>query len=114
MLNENIQLRRCTKITIDQGLLGYYIHNKIDNTNLGKMAAIVTVKAEKPSAELENFANKLAMHIVASKPRSLSVETIDKTVLEQERKILTDQAQQSGKPENIITKMVDGKLQKIL
>ena len=115
-IGENIVIRRLLYLDADpeNTLFGTYVHNKI-NDNIGRMACVVKMfsndNSNKAAIEL---ANKIAMHITALKPLALDENSLDTTFIEKEREIYTSQLKASGKPENIIDKIVDGKVKKYL
>ena len=115
-IGENIVIRRL--LYLDAGpentLFGSYVHNKI-NDNVGRMACVVKMFSNDNSNKAAiDLANKIAMHITALKPLALDEKSLDTTFIEKEREIYTSQLKASGKPENIIDKIVDGKLKKYL
>ncbi len=100
-LGENISIRRCGR-HVTKGQLAYYLHG----TKIGVMVDYVGGD--------ETLGKDIAMHIAASKPMCVSKEQVSTDVLEHERQIYTAQAAESGKPANIIEKMVDGRIAKYL
>ncbi len=114
-IGENIVIRRITYLENpdNSAIFGTYLHNKI-NENMGRMGCIVKISCNKKIESISDIANKIAMHITASKPLGLNAESIDSKLLEKEREIYTSQLISSGKPENIIEKIVDGKIKKYL
>ena len=115
-IGENIVIRRLLYLDADSKntLFGSYIHNKI-NDNIGRMACIVKMFSNDNSNKaVIDLANKIAMHITALKPLALDENSLDASFIEKEREIYTSQLKASGKPENIIDKIVDGKVKKYL
>ena len=100
-LGENIQVRRMQRLSAAGGVLGYYLHGR-------RIGAVVALDGE---AEL---ARDLAMHVAASRPVCVGEADVPPELLEQERSVLVAQAQDSGKPPEIIEKMVAGRLRKYL
>lgn len=100
-LGENISIRRCGRHAT-KGRLAYYLHG----TKIGVMVDY--------SGGDETLGKDIAMHIAASKPMCVSQEQVSADVLAHERQIFTAQAAESGKPANIIEKMVDGRIAKYL
>ena len=100
-LGENISIRRCAYHTTE-GQLAYYLHG----TKIGVMIDY--------QGGDETLGKDLAMHIAASKPMCVSKEQVSPEVLKHERQIFSAQAAESGKPANIIEKMVDGRIAKYL
>lgn len=111
-------LRRVTSIAAEEGVVNCYVHNPVA-PSLGGIVAAVSLEA-KPTpevgseshTELLEFAKSLAMQVAAARPESVTVANLPPASVERERAILTEQAQQSGKPADIIAKMVEGRLSK--
>lgn len=110
-IGENMKLGRSAAIRVDQGVVGAYVHNQL-KPGLGKLGVLVGVESGGDTGKLENLAKQLAMHVAASNPNAVSQEDVDPAIVERERQVLEDQARASGKPENIIEKMVEGRLRK--
>ena len=110
-IGENMSLRRAAVLSVSSGVVATYVHSAIAD-NLGKIGVLVALESEGDAAELAAFGRKVAMHVAATNPLSLSVEDLDPEVVERERQIFAEQARESGKPENIIEKMVEGRLRK--
>jgi len=110
-LGENMVLRRCRRLQVSDGVVASYIHN-MTAPGLGRIGVIVALQSSGDKGKLEDFGNKLAMHVAAANPLAVSEKDIDPAVIERERTVLTEQARDSGKPENIIGKMVEGRLRK--
>lgn len=112
LIGENIKIRRIDSLSLDNnGVIVSYIHNKI-NDNLGKIAVIISLKSDAQESQLNELGKQIAMHIAAAKPDSLNIENIDSKKLEREVDILSEQAKSSGKPQNIVDKMVEGRIRK--
>ena len=115
-IGENIVIRRLLYLDSDSKstLFGSYVHNKI-NDNIGRMACVVKMLSnDNSNKSVIDLANKIAMHITALKPLALDEKSLDTSIIEKERDIYTSQLKASGKPENIIDKIVDGKIKKYL
>ena len=115
-IGENIVIRRLLYIDADtkNTVFGSYVHNKI-NSNIGRMACVVKMFSNNSSNKtVIDLANKIAMHITAMKPLALDEKSLDAAFIKKEREIYTSQLKASGKPENIIDKIVDGKVKKYL
>ena len=110
-IGENINFRRTGAIDVDEGVVGSYVHSQL-SPGLGKIGVLVALKSSGDRAELEALGKQLAMHVAAAKPEAVSVERLDPETVARERAIYADQARSSGKPENIIEKMVDGRMRK--
>ncbi len=114
VVGENINLNRFVKLNVSNGAVASYIHNSL-MPNAGKIGVLVALEVTKgtiANADLVDFGRKIAMHIAAAKPEALSNEDVDSAKLEKEREIFSEQARTSGKPENIIEKMVEGRIRK--
>lgn len=114
-IGENIVIRRLVYLSNDdeQYVFGSYIHNKI-NKKLGKMACVIKLKSLIASEEVTDLANKIAMHITASKPLAINESDLSPDLISKEREIFAAQLKESGKPDNIIEKIVEGKVKKYL
>ena len=110
-IGENMALRRSEALSVDKGVVASYIHNATA-PGLGKIAVLVGLESEGDAGKLEAFGRQLAMHVAAATPQWTNIEDVDAAAIGREREILTDQAKASGKPDEIIAKMVDGRLRK--
>ena len=110
-IGENISLRRSTGLSVGSGLVAEYVHNRVA-PGLGKIGVIVALESNAPTDKLADIGKNLAMHICSTDPQSVDIASLDPGVVERERKILADQARDSGKPEEIVDKMVEGRLRK--
>ncbi len=105
-IGENMSLRRMVKIEGTQVVS--YVHNAAAN-GMGKIGVLVAL-----SGENEAFGKQVAMHIAAVNPSSLSADDLDPAVVEKERQVQIDIARESGKPEQVIEKMIEGRMKKFL
>ncbi len=110
-IGENMNVRRTACLSAAQGVAASYVHNQAA-PGLGKMGVIVTLESPGDAGKLSELGKQLAMHIAASAPLALSPDALDPQVVERERAVLVEQARDSGKPDNIIEKMVDGRIRK--
>jgi len=110
-IGENMALRRMAHLEVSKGLVASYMHNAIQPA-LGKIGVLIALESDAPADKLRDLGKKLAMHVAAAKPEFLSVDSVDASALERERAVLTDQARAGGKPEDVIAKMVDGRIRK--
>jgi len=110
-IGENMNLRRASMLSVSTGIVGSYIHNATCE-NAGKIAVLVGLESSANQADLLPLAKQIAMHIAAANPEALSIEDIDPSSLEREKNVLMEQARASGKPEEIIEKMMHGRLRK--
>ncbi|MFT5703026.1 MAG: elongation factor Ts [Rickettsiales bacterium] len=111
VIGENINIRRVANLSAKSGLVVSYVHNPVA-PNLGKIAVLVALESTGDKEKLADFGKQIAMHIAATKPESLNIESVDPVNLEREIAILKDQAKASGKPDNIIEKMMEGRVRK--
>ena len=110
-IGENMALRRAQGVSVEEGAVASYVHGQV-TPGAGKIGVIVGLKSSGDKAKLEALGKQIAMHVAAARPLAARVEDIDPAILEREKTILADQARASGKPENIIEKMVEGRLRK--
>jgi len=110
-IGENMNLRRSAGLSVGKGVVAGYIHNKLAD-DLGKIGVLVALESDGDAAKLEALGKQIAMHVAAARPQWLSVDEVDATALDRERDVLSEQARASGKPEEIIAKMVEGRLRK--
>jgi len=110
-IGENMSLRRSTKLSVSSGAVATYVHNAVVD-GLGKMGVLVAIETSGNADAARAFARQVAMHVAATNPLALTADEIDPAVVAREKDIFADQARQSGKPENIIEKMVEGRLRK--
>ena len=112
LIGENIVLRRTYLLSKSaNSIFSSYIHGQISE-GLGKIGVIISIESNGDKDKINAFGKQLAMHIAASKPIAINSEGVDNTVIERERSILIEQAKDSGKPDNIIEKMVEGRISK--
>lgn len=110
-IGENQQVRRMKTVTVNKGVVVPYVHNAAA-ANLGKIGVLVALESEADAAVLEALGNKLAMHIAAAFPQALNADGLDAEVIERERKVAQEKASESGKPEMVQEKMVEGAIKK--
>jgi elongation factor Ts len=110
-IGENMGVRRTAMLAVKEGVVADYIHNKAGD-GLGKMGILVAIESPGDKAKLTEFGRQVAMHIAASNPLAVTPEELDKAVIEKERQIYLEQAMASGKPKEIVEKMVEGRLRK--
>ncbi|CAI5728964.1 unnamed protein product [Peronospora destructor] len=117
VVGENVVANRAVQFQLEEGTICSYVHN-IATSDLGRAAALValqfpskTVSAEQMDG-VKKLGHRLAMHVVAAKPRFLSRESVPDELVEKERAYLVDQVKDSGKPPHIVVKMIDGRLNK--
>lgn len=105
-IGENMALRRAATISVGEGAIGSYIHTQIA-PGLGKIAVIVGLESTGSSEALTALGRLVAMHIAASSPLAVDPSGVDPAVVEREKGVLADKAAASGKPANIIEKIVE-------
>jgi elongation factor Ts len=110
-IGENLGFRRSAKLTVPHGAVATYVHNAVAD-GLGKLGVLVAIETTGNEHAANAFARQVAMHVAATNPMALTAEQIDPAAVEREKAIFSDQARQSGKPEAIIEKMVEGRLRK--
>jgi len=110
-IGENMALRRCAALSVNSGVVVPYVHGALGD-GIGKIGVIVALESEGDAAALEALGKQLAMHIATARPDFVAVADIDEKSLAREREVLTEQARASGRPEEIIGKMVEGRLRK--
>lgn len=113
-IGENISLRRMKVVTVSSGVVASYVHNTVVE-GLGKISVLIGLESNSDNkARLNEVGKQIAMHIAANNPFSLDVNSLDPAVIEREKNIFAEQSRASGKPDNIIEKMVDGRIRKFL
>jgi elongation factor Ts len=110
-IGENMALRRVQRLAVPQGVVATYVHNALA-PGLGKIGVLVGLESSAPADKLSELGRQIAMHIAAARPESLDVASLNKDTVARERAIYADKAKQSGKPADIIDKMVEGSLRK--
>ena len=110
-IGENITLRRAKRFVTGDGVVATYVHSAL-RPGLGKIGVLVALKGGSELDALTTLGRQVGMHVAASRPMSLDVAGVDPAALEREKAILIEQAQQSGRPANIIEKMVEGRIRK--
>jgi len=109
-IGENMAIRRAARVD-GADIVVPYMHNSISD-GLGKIGVLISIKSNAQVKELEMLGKQLAMHVAATSPQALSVAELDPISVEREKNVLTEQAKASGRPKEIIGKMVDGRLKK--
>jgi elongation factor Ts len=110
-IGENMGFRRSAKLTVPHGAVATYVHNAVAD-GLGKLGVLVAIETTGNEHAANAFGRQVAMHVAATNTMALTAEQIDPAAVEREKAIFSDQARQSGKPEAIIEKMVEGRLRK--
>jgi elongation factor Ts len=110
-IGENMTIRRAKVLTVSQGVVATYMHKAL-KPGLGVIGVLAAIEGPGELAALETLGRQIGMHVAASRPEALDIDAVDPAALERERAILSEQARGSGKPENIIEKMVEGRIRK--
>jgi elongation factor Ts len=110
-IGENMSVRRTIMLAVNPGVVAAYVHNAA-SPELGKIGVLVALKSEAPADKLNALGRQIAMHIAATSPLALTPEHLDAETVAKERAIQADIARQSGKPENVIEKMLEGRMRK--
>lgn len=110
-IGENMSLRRMQKLSVNAGMVVPYIHNAVAD-GLGRIGVLVGMESGADGAVLSSLGKQVAMHIAATSPASLSVDDLDPELVARERDVLIEQAKESGKPQEIAEKMVEGRMRK--
>ncbi len=110
-IGENQSLRRAKRLEVSKGAVVSYVHNQ-QAPGLGKIGVLVALESDAADDVLQSLGRQLAMHIAAAFPKALNEEDLDEAEIERERAIATEKAAESGKPADIIAKMVEGSIAK--
>jgi len=106
-IGENMSLRRIAKVNGDH--IYTYVHNALV-PGMGQIGVVVAINGDDP--RIDEIGNKIAMHIAANKPEFMTIADVDPKAVEREKKVFIESGATAGKPENIVEKMVDGRIQK--
>jgi elongation factor Ts len=110
-IGENQSLRRAKRLEVSKGAVVSYVHNQ-QAPGLGKIGVLVALESDASDEVLQKLGRDLAMHVAAAFPKALNEEDLDEAEIERERAIATEKAAESGKPADIIAKMVEGGIAK--
>ena len=110
-IGENQTLRRARIVEVSKGAVVSYMHNAV-SPGLGKIGVLVALEGDAPVADIEAVGKQIAMHIAAAFPQALTEDGLDPVVIERERAIAAEKAAESGKPAEIVEKMVQGAVAK--
>ncbi len=110
-IGENMTLRRSAGLSVSEGVVASYMHNAAGE-GLGKIGVLVALESAGDADKLAALGKQIAMHVAATNPMALNTDELDPEAVERERTVYMEQARESGKPENIIEKMVEGRLRK--
>ncbi|HPI48122.1 MAG TPA: translation elongation factor Ts [Hyphomonadaceae bacterium] len=110
-IGENMSLRRASSLSVNDGVVASYLHN-VAADGLGKIGVLVALESSGDKSRLNDLGRKIAMHVASAKPLAATTAELDPAVVEKERQIQTAIASESGKPANVVEKMVEGRIRK--
>lgn len=111
-IGENLTLRRANVLKVKEGVVSSYVHNHVAK-DMGKISVLVGLESTATNKDkLSELGEKIAIHIAANNPYSLDTSSLDQNLVEREKNIFFEQSKASGKPDNIIEKMVEGRIRK--
>jgi elongation factor Ts len=112
-IGENMLVRRSARFQVAQGAVAGYVHNAVA-PEVGRIGVLVAIEGAGDQAALQDLGKKIALHVAATAPLSLSPDDLDPAAIERERGVFAEQAAQSGKPPAVVEKMVEGRIRKFL
>ena len=110
-IGEHMNIRRAVVLSVPSGVVATYVHAAV-KPGLGKIGVLAAITGESELAALETLGRQVGMHVAATRPEVLDIDSVDPAALEREKAVLSEQARASGKPEGIIEKMVEGRIRK--
>jgi elongation factor Ts len=110
-IGENMTIRRAKVLSVPSGVVASYVHSAL-KPGLGKIGVIAALSGENASEALNTLGRQIGMHVAATRPDALDISSVSPESLEREKAVLTEQAKASGRPDNVIAKMVEGRVQK--
>jgi len=110
-IGEKLELRRTAHFWISPGVVSTYAHAQVA-PDLGRIGVLVSLKSSGDATKLATLGRQIAMHVAAANPLALTADKLDAALIEREKAIFADQARATSKPENVIAKMVEGRLRK--
>jgi elongation factor Ts len=110
-IGENQSLRRAALLEVGEGAIVPYVHNQVA-PGLGKIGVLVALESTAPAETLSELGRQIAQHVAAAHPLALTADELPADLIERERSIAMEKAKESGKPQNIVEKMVEGGLAK--
>ena len=110
-IGEHQSLRRAAVVEVNEGAVVSYVHNQVA-PGLGKIGVLVALEGAAPAETLQALGKQIAMHVAAAHPLALTADDLDASLVDRERSIAIEKAKESGKPANIVEKMVEGSLAK--
>jgi elongation factor Ts len=112
-IGENIKIRRIAYLENANGIVANYIHNQ-QNENMGKIGVIISIDCQNRNKEVLDFSRKVCMHIAAMSPMSLSEKDLSADFINKEKEILKEELKNHGKKDDMIDKILVGKLKKVI
>ena len=110
-IGENMSVRRTIALSVNPGVVAAYVHNAA-SPELGKIGVLVALKSSAAEDKLMPLAKQIAMHVAAANPLALTVAHLSAEVVEREKNVQIEIARQSGRPDNVIEKMLEGRMRK--
>jgi elongation factor Ts len=110
-IGENQSLRRAAVLEVSEGAIVPYVHNAV-TPGLGKIGVLVALESAAPAETLQALGKQIAMHVAAAHPLALDAQSLEPALIERERSVAMEKAKESGKPQNIVEKMVEGSIAK--
>ena len=110
-IGENMNVRRSQTLSVSEGVVASYVHSPVTD-GLGKIGVLVALESSGDSEKLQALGKQLAMHVAATSPLAATADELDPEEVERERAVLIAEAKESGKPDEIIGKMVEGRIRK--
>jgi len=110
-LGENIVIKKLKLVNDPKLRLQKYLHNSVSE-NSGKLGVLVSFSVREINNNVNEISKQICMHIAATEPKSIDIDSLDKSLISKEKDIYKDQLKSSGKPDDIIDKIIDGKIKK--
>ena len=110
-IGENMTVRRSEQLSVSEGVVASYVHSQVAE-GLGKIGVLVALESSGDTDKLNALGKQLAMHVAATSPLAATVDDLDPEDVERERAVLIAEAKESGNPDEIIGKMVEGRIRK--
>ncbi|MDF2965277.1 MAG: elongation factor Ts [Rickettsiaceae bacterium] len=111
VIGEHMTLRRVASLQVEDGVIASYIHNAVV-PGMGKIAVLIALESTGDKAKLAEIGKQIAMHAAAARPQALSVEDLDPSLIEREKEVIREQSKASGRPADVIEKMIEGRIRK--
>ena len=110
-IGENMSVRRTASLSAPNGAVASYIHNRVAD-NVGRIGVLVALSSSGDKAKLAEIGRQIALHVAAANPQAATIDSLDKALIDRERSVYSEQALATGKPKEIVDKMVEGRLRK--